>query len=570
MSLIKQHIKPYLGVLAISIIATGFSVAATLWQPKLLQNILTAIMKDNQDKVNQYGLYLLVIAGIGLIAGIVNTIASASTAQGMTADIRETVFRKVQTFSFGNIEKFSAGNLAVRMTNDMTQVQNIIMMTLQTLVRIPILFIGSFILAMNSIPSLWWIIVVLVVFVFVITFISFGQMGKHFGAIQKLIDKTNNLAKENLMGVRIVKSFVQEKNQDQNFKNTSDQLQNHTTQVGILFSVMIPAFMLVANLSIVASIYFVGNLSKSDPEVVAAVASFMNYMMQIMFSIIMGGMMMMQASRAAVSLGRINEVMKEEPDINYNDEPDHELTGSVEFDDVTFRYFGEDHDTIKDISFKVDAGEMVGIVGATGAGKSTLAQLIPRLFDPQSGTIKVGGYDIKDLNEENLHSSVAMILQKPILFSGKISENLRQGKKDASLEDMKKAAKISQAEEFITNRPKQYDDIVEERSANFSGGQKQRLSIARGVIGSPKVLILDDSTSALDARSEKLVKEALDEMKDTTKIIIAEKISSVVNADKILVMDDGKLVGVGTHKQLVENNDVYREIYDTQKGRRVK
>ncbi|MGR3742318.1 ABC transporter ATP-binding protein [Companilactobacillus sp. DQM5] len=570
MSLLKQHIRPYLGVLSVSIIATIFSVIAALWQPKLLQNILEAIMKEDQSKVNHYGIYLLVIASVGLIAGIVNTIASASTAQGMTADIRETAFKKIQTFSFGNIEKFSAGNLSVRLTNDMTQVQNVIMMTLQTIVRIPFLFIGSFILAMNSIPSLWWIIIVLVILVFVITFISFGQMGKHFGAIQKLIDRTNNLAKENLMGVRIVKSFVQEDNQDKKFKSTSDELQSHTATVGVLFSIMIPAFMLVANLAIVASIYFVGNLVDSDPQAVAAIASFMNYLMQIMMSIIMGGMMIMGASRAAISIVRINEIMNTEPDIKFKDTADKDINGSVEFDNVTFRYFGEDHDTLKNISFSINPGEMVGIVGATGSGKSTLAQLIPRLFDPQEGTVKVGGVDVKDLNEKNLHSSVSMILQKPILFSGKISDNLRQGKSDATLEDMKKAAKIAQSEEFIETRPKKYDDIVEERSANFSGGQKQRLSITRGVIGTPKVLILDDSTSALDAKSEKLVKEALDKMTGTTKVIIAEKISSVVNADKILVMDDGKLVGVGNHKELVENNDVYREIFETQKGRRDK
>lgn len=569
-SLLKQHVKPYIGILLVSIIATACSVVATLWQPKLLQNILEAIMKEDQNDVNHYGIYLLVIATIGLLAGVVNTIASASTAQGMIADIRETAFKKIQTFSFGNIEKFSAGNLAVRLTNDMNQVQNLIMMVLQTIIRIPFLFIGSFVLAMNSIPSLWWIIVVLVILVFVITFLSFGRMGKHFGAIQRLIDRTNNLAKENLMGVRIVKSFVQEENQDKKFKETSDELEKHTASVGILFSIMIPAFMLVANLAVVASIYFVGNLVDSDPQAVAAIASFMNYLMQIMMSIIMGGMMMMGASRAAISIKRINEIMNTQPDITFVDAPDYDLDGSVEFDNVSFRYFGEDQDTLKNISFSVEPGEMVGIVGATGSGKSTLAQLIPRLFDPQKGSIKIGGKDVKQLNEHNLHSSVAMVLQKAILFSGTIADNLKQGKSDATVEDMQRAAKISQAEEFIEERPEKYDDIVEERSANFSGGQKQRLSIARGVIGTPKVLILDDSTSALDAKSEKLVKEALDKMTGTTKFIIAEKISSVVNADKILVMNDGELVGVGTHKELVEGNDIYSEIFETQKGRRDK
>ena len=569
MSLLKQHLKPYLGVFSLSILATIISVASSLWQPKLLQNVLEGIMKDDQDKVMQIGIYLIVIAVVGLIAGVVNTITSAITAQGMTADIRETTFRKIQTFSFANIEKFSVGNLSVRLTNDMTQIQNVIMMSLQTLVRIPILFVGSFILAMNSIPSLWWIIILLVVLVFVITFLSMGSMGKHFGAIQNLIDKINNLAKENLMGTRIVKSFVQEDNEINRFSKTSDQLEKHTAVVGMLFSVMIPSFMLVANLAVVASIYFAGNLVDTDPEAIAAIASFMNYLMQIMMSIIMGGMMMMMASRGAVSLKRLQEILATDPDIVYPDVPDQDLAGTLAFEHVSFRYPEDDHDTLNDISFEINAGEMIGIVGATGAGKSTMAQLIPRLFDPTKGGIRIGGVPIKELNEHNLHDSVSFVLQKAILFSGTIAQNLKHGKKDADTADMDRATGIAQAKEFIEKLADTYDAPVEERSANFSGGQKQRLSISRGVIGQPKILILDDSTSALDAHSEKLVKEALDrELADTTTLIIAQKISSVVNADRILVLDEGRLVGVGTHHELLETSAVYREIFETQKGKR--
>ncbi|QMU86466.1 ABC transporter ATP-binding protein [Latilactobacillus sakei] len=569
MSLLKQHLKPYLGVFSLSILATIISVASSLWQPKLLQNVLEGIMKDDQDKVMQIGIYLIVIAVVGLIAGVVNTITSAITAQGMTADIRETTFRKIQTFSFANIEKFSVGNLSVRLTNDMTQIQNVIMMSLQTLVRIPILFVGSFILAMNSIPSLWWIIILLVVLVFVITFLSMGSMGKHFGAIQNLIDKINNLAKENLMGTRIVKSFVQEDNEINRFSKTSDQLEKHTAVVGMLFSVMIPSFMLVANLAVVASIYFVGNLVDTDPEAIAAIASFMNYLMQIMMSIIMGGMMIMMASRGAVSLKRLQEILATDPDIVYPNVPDQDLAGTLAFEHVSFRYPEDDHDTLNDISFEINAGEMIGIVGATGAGKSTMAQLIPRLFDPTKGEIRIGGVPIKELNEHNLHDSVSFVLQKAILFSGTIAQNLKHGKKDADTADMDRATGIAQAKEFIEKLADTYDAPVEERSANFSGGQKQRLSISRGVIGQPKILILDDSTSALDAHSEKLVKEALDrELADTTTLIIAQKISSVVNADRILVLDEGRLVGVGTHHELLETSAVYREIFETQKGKR--
>lgn len=567
--MLKQHLKPYLGVFSLSLLATVVSVASALWQPKLLQDVLEAIMKNDQDKVMQVGIYLIIIAIVGLIAGIVNTITSAVTAQGMTADMRETTFRKIQTFSFANIEKFSVGNLSVRLTNDMTQIQNVIMMTLQTIFRIPILFVGSFILAMNSLPSLWWVIILLVVLVFVITFLSMGSMGKHFGAIQNLIDKINNLAKENLMGTRIVKSFVQEDNEIARFSKTSDKLEHHTAIVGMLFSVMIPSFMLVANLAVVASIYFVGNLVDTDPTAIAAIASFMNYLMQIMMSIIMGGMMMMMASRGAVSLRRLQEILDTNPDIVYPEVPDRDLAGSLEFDHVDFRYPDDDHETLQDISFKINPGEMIGIVGATGAGKSTMAQLIPRLFDPTKGQIKIGGVDIKDLNEHNLHNTVSFVLQKAILFSGTISQNLRHGNEDAAESELDRAAGIAQSKEFIEKLAERYEAPVEERGANFSGGQKQRLSITRGVIGQPKILILDDSTSALDAHSEKLVKEALDrELKETTTLIIAQKISSVVNANRILVLDEGHLVGVGTHHELVANNDVYREIFETQKGKR--
>lgn len=396
-----------------------------------------------------------------------------------------------------------------------------------------------------------------------------GVNGKHFGAIQNLIDKINNLAKENLMGTRIVKSFVQEDNEINRFSKTSDQLEKHTVVVGMLFSVMIPSFMLVANLAVVASIYFVGNLVDTDPEAIAAIASFMNYLMQIMMSIIMGGMMMMMASRGAVSLKRLQEILATDPDIVYPDVPDQDLAGTLAFEHVSFRYPEDDHDTLNDISFEINAGEMIGIVGATGAGKSTMAQLIPRLFDPTKGEIRIGGVPIKELNEHNLHDSVSFVLQKAILFSGTIAQNLKHGKKDADTADMDRATGIAQAKEFIEKLADTYDAPVEERSANFSGGQKQRLSISRGVIGQPKILILDDSTSALDAHSEKLVKEALDrELADTTTLIIAQKISSVVNANRILVLDEGRLVGVGTHHELLETSAVYREIFETQKGKR--
>lgn len=568
MKILKDHARKYWGDILLAMVTVVVMAGSTLWQPKLLQNVINAILKNQNHKIETLGIYLIVIAVIGLVAGIFNTILSAKVAQSMSADIRETVFRKIETFSFGNIEKFQAGNLVVRLTNDVNQIQNLIMTALQTLLRVPILFVGAFILAINTIHQLWWIILVLVILVFGISAATFGQMGRHFGLMQGLIDRVNELAKENLIGVRIVKSFNQEKNEKDRFNEVSDKLNEQNIFVGTLFSVLIPAFTLVGNLAVVAAIYFVGDLAKSDPGSVAAIASFVNYLMQVMFAIIIGGMMMTFSARAMVSLQRIREVLDTAPEITYSNSTEQELDGSVEFENVSFAYAGDETPTLKDINFKVKAGEMVGIVGATGSGKSTLAQMIPRLFDPQTGVVKVGGVDLKQVNERSLRKSVAFVLQRAILFSGTIGDNLKQGKSDASEKDMDRASRIAQAAEFIDRLPERYDASVEERSANFSGGQKQRLSITRGVIGQPKVLIMDDSTSALDAQSEKLVQEALDhELKGTTTFIIAEKIASVLHADRIFVMDDGKLVGEGTHAQLVKNNRIYQEIYATQKGK---
>ncbi|WP_430536574.1 ABC transporter ATP-binding protein [Listeria rocourtiae] len=571
MKVLFQHLKKYKLQTTLSTLFIVVMVISQLWQPKLLQQVLEAIINDKMDEITRIGILLIVIALVGLIAGILNTILSAKVAQGVGADIRETSFRKIQTFSFSNIERLSTGNLVVRQTNDITQVQNLVMMSLQSITRIPIMFIGSFILAMYTLPELWWIIIVLVVLVLLIVFLIFGRMGKHFGKIQGFIDRVNAIAKENLAGMRVVKSFVQEKNELDRFTKTSDKLTHHTIVVGQLFSIMIPAFMLVSNMAVVAAIFFAGDLVKDNPEVIGAIASFMNYLMQIMMAIIIGGMMMMMASRAMISLKRIGEVLETEPDITYDENaPKQDLIGSVEFRDVSFQYEGDETKALKNISFEAKPGEMVGIVGATGSGKSTLAQLIPRLYDPTEGEILIGGTDLKKVNKQTLRDTVSLVLQRAILFSGSIAENLRHGKKDATSEDMDKATRIAQAKEFIERQADVYEAPIVERGNNFSGGQKQRLSISRGIIGEPKILILDDSTSALDARSEKLVKEALsNELGDTTTFIIAQKISSVIHADKILVLDAGELVGVGTHKELVETSDVYREIYDTQKGKEV-
>lgn len=551
-----------------SVVLTSIVVITTLLQPSYLKDVLTAVLLNDQDEIFRVGKILLVIAGIGLLAGLANTIIAAKIAQGVSADIRENTFRKIQSFSYANIEEFNAGNLVVRMTNDVTQIQNLTMMLFTILLRVPLLFIGAFIMAVRTLPELWWMIIVMVILIVAIMAIVMGQMGPRFGKFQTLMDRMNSIVKENLRGIRVVKSFVQEKNQYDKFKEVSNELLDLNIFIGYGFSILQPLMMFISYMAIFASLYLVSGMVDTNLEVVGGFTSFMSYLMQIMFAIVMTSFMGMQASRAAISIKRIAEVLNTEPAMTFVDVPDEELNGSIVFDNVTFTYPHDTEPTLKNISFEIEPGQMVGVVGATGAGKSTLAQLIARLFDPQEGSIFIGGRDVKEVNKNTLRNTVSIVLQKAILFSGTIADNLRQGAPGADLLRLERAAGIAQAKEFIDRLDETYESKVEERGNNFSGGQKQRISIARGVIGEPKVLVLDDSTSALDAKSEKLVQEALNhELKATTTVIVAQKISSVIKADKILVLDEGRLIGEGTHAELVANNAIYREIYETQKGR---
>ncbi|WP_249628882.1 ABC transporter ATP-binding protein [Streptococcus uberis] len=566
--MLKKAILRYKWFAIASIIMTIAVVASTLLQPHYLKDVLEAVIKNDKSKISEVGSLLLIIAGVGLVAGTINTILSAKIAQGVSADIREATFRKIQSFSYANVEKFNAGNLVVRMTNDVSQIQNLVMMLFQVLFRVPILFIGSFYMAVQTLPKLWWVLILMVVMIATIMALVMSQMGPKFGKFQALMDQINRIAKENLRGVRVVKSFVQEREQYAKFKETSNELLGLNLFIGYGFSLMQPALMLVSYLAVYVSIMVVSGMVKTEPTVIGSIASFMTYMMQIMFAIIMVGFMGMQASRAFISIGRLKEILETEPAMTYISDVDEEITGDIVFDHVSFAYPNEEEATLKDISFSIASGQMVGVVGATGSGKSTLAQLIPRLFDPQEGTITIGGKDLKSLSKKTLKNNISIVLQKAILFSGTIAENLRQGNSRADFDAMQKAAGIAQAREFIDRMEDGYNSKVEERGNNFSGGQKQRMSIARGVISNPKILILDDSTSALDAKSEKLVQEALNkDLHGTTTIIIAQKISSVVKADTILVLDNGRLIGQGKHAELIETNDVYREIYETQKGK---
>ena len=563
-----QKIKAYKWLALASLIMTGLMVTSSLLQPRYLQKVLEALLTGDNEAIYHIGFWLILVALIGLIAGGINVVLAAYIAQGVSSDLREDAFRKIQTFSYANIEKFNAGNLVVRMTNDINQIQNVVMMTFQILFRLPILFIGSFILAVVTLPSLWWVLVLMVVLIVAMTGLMMGMMGPRFAKFQTLLERINAIAKENLRGVRVVKSFVREKDQFAKFTQVSDELLGENLYIGYAFSIVQPVMMMISYGAVFLSIWLVAGMAESDPSVVGSIASFVNYLSQIIFTIVMVGFLGNSVTRAMISLRRIREILDTEPAMTFNDVEDEELEGSLSFENVTFTYPNDEEPILKDVSFEIATGEMVGVVGATGAGKSTLAQLIPRLFDPQQGSIKIGGKDIRTVSEGTLRKTVSIVLQRAILFSGTIADNLRQGKGDATVSEMERAARIAQASEFISRMDLAFESPVEERGTNFSGGQKQRMSIARGIVSNPRILIFDDSTSALDAKSERLVQEALNkDLKGTTTIIIAQKISSVVHADKILVLDQGRLIGQGKHADLVATNPVYREIYETQKGK---
>ena len=551
-----------------SIVMTGLMIASSLLQPWLLKHVLDALQMSDSKAIYQAGAWLIGMGIVGLLAGGINVTTAAYIAQAVSSDLREKTFRKIQTFSYANIEQFNAGNLVVRMTNDINQIQNLVMMMFQILLRLPVLFIGSVVLAIVTVPELWWIIALLILLVTGLTAMMMGLMGPRFKKFQTLLEQMNAIAKENLRGVRVVKSFVQERAQFDKFSHVSDELLDQNLFIGYAFSVVEPIMMFIGYGAVYLAIWTLSGMVATDAGVVSSIASFIGYLNQIIFTIIMVGFLGNGVTRAIISMRRLNEVLDTEPAMTFPDIADEDLEGSIHFDHVTFTYPTDESPILKDISFEVSPGEMVGIVGATGAGKSTLAQLIPRLFDPQEGSISIGGKNLREVSQGSLRKNVSIVLQRAILFSGTIADNLRQGKLDASLPEMEWAAGVAQASEFIGRMADSFDSQVEERGNNFSGGQKQRMSIARGVVNHPKILILDDSTSALDAKSEKLVQEALNkDLKGTTTIVIAQKISSVVHADKILVLDQGRLIGQGTHKELVATNEVYREIYETQKGK---
>ena len=569
MKLLLPYFKRYKKDVFAALVMIVFSAFATLYQPRLLQQVQNELMADQQQAVIRDTALLIGLGLLSILTGVLNVYFASRITQGVVSDLREDTYAKIQTFSLANVQQFSSESLSVRLINDMQQIMNMIMTIFMQLIRMPLILVGSIVLAVVTIPRYWWAIVVLLSLMLALGTVAIRQMTAMFDQFQMYMDKLSGRAGEFLQGVRVVKSFNQGSQEIAKFNQDSDELNEVNIKVGYWFSTIMPGAQLISYLVISLVVYLIGTSILQHPSDVAVISPYVNYVLTMLFAILIVGMAVMQISRGNVSLRRIQEVMDTKPDVVFNEKaPTDVLGGSIEFDDVSFTYPDGTKPVLKHISFKVQPGQMVGIVGATGSGKTTLAQLLARLYDPTTGTVKIGGSDLRQVNETALRKTVSYVLQKAILFSGTIADNLRQGKQDATPYELERAAQIAQANEFIQRYDETFDHEVEERSANFSGGQKQRLSIARGIIAGSPILILDDSTSALDAESEKLVQQALEkQLPETTTVMIAEKIVSVMHADKILVLDEGRLAAEGTHEELLKISPIYQEIYQTQRAK---
>lgn len=524
--------------------------------------------QDVKSYVIKIGALMFVMAVVGLCGGLATMKASSVVSQKFSYRLRSDMYKKISDFSFKNIDEFSTSSLTTRMTNDVTLLQNTLMMGLRVLVRAPALLIVSavFAFSINAKLSLILVVMLPIMIVIVALILKFGF--PMFQKMQKKIDNVNRVVQENLIGIRVVKAFVREDREKEKFHKASDELAKQGSKAAGLVVTVMPILMLMMNVVIVY-IYYKGSLDAANPNVkmdVGQISVLASYIVQVLMNIMMVSMLMLQLTRAKACGDRVVEVLDTEIDIK---NPENAFVpenpqGNVEFKNVCFGYNKGDN-VLENISFKANAGNIVGIIGSTGCGKSSLVNLIPRLYDVTDGEVLVDGVNVKEYDLTALRDMIGVVLQKNVLFSGTIKENIRWGKKDATDDEIIAACKAAQAHDFIMRQPNGYDTDLSQGGLNLSGGQKQRLCIARAMIKSPKILILDDSTSAVDTATEAKIREAFyNELADTTVIIIAQRISSVKDADEIVVLDDGKIDAVGTHDELMKSCEIYQEIYTTQ------
>ena len=569
-----KYIKPYLSAFILGPLCMIVEVIGEVVMPKLLAVVINnANAGTLTNGISIRTMFLMILTALVMMAGGVGGAYFATKASvNFAADLREDAFSKIQKYSFSNIDKFSTGSLVTRLTNDITQLQNFIGMLLRMALRAPGMMIAALIMAIIISPrlSIIFCVSIPVLLLAVGKIITTGF--PRFKKVQDKVDALNSNVQENVTNARVVKSFVREDFETDKFKGSNRDLKNAGMSAVKVMIFMSPVMTIIMNATVAAVILVGGPITLSGGMAVGDLSAFLTYVTQILSSLVMISFLLMFSSRALASSKRIHEVLDEVPDINDDFAENKDAfveRGEIEFKDVTFRYYkNSDDPVLSKINLKIPAGTTVGIIGSTGSGKSTLVSMIPRLYDPDEGQVLVDGIDVKDYSLTNLRDGVGMVLQKNVLFSGSIKDNLRWGDMDASDEEIKKFSEYAQADKFVSSFGEGYDTLLEQGGVNVSGGQKQRLCIARALLKKPKILILDDSTSAVDTATEALIRKAFkEEISGSTKIIIAQRVSSVMEADMIVVVNDGCIASVGTHDELLEKSTEYREIYDSQMGK---
>ena len=546
-------------------------VIMDLNQPKLMSDIIDiGVANDDITYVLNVGFKMIVVAFIGILGGMLCGVFSTLASMNMGKNMRQGLFNKIQSLSFSEIDQFKTSSLITRLTNDVTQVQNMVMMALRGMVRSPLICLGGIIMSLSISVKLSMIFLVVIPLIILSVTVITAKSTPFFTAMQKKIDNVNLVMRENLLGVRVVKAFAIEDKVKERFSYANDDLMSTSIKAQSVTILLWPLVTLIMNLSVVAILWFGGNYVNKGSLEIGKIMAFINYLVQIMSSLNMLVMIIINFSRAKVSASRINEVLDVESSITDKEDAKKINKFNIEFKDVYFKYNKDGDYVLKGISFKAEEGEKIGIIGATGSGKSTLISLIPRLYDTSSGTVMIGNEDVKNLKINELRSLIGVVLQDTTLFSGSIEDNLKFGKEDATEEMMISSVKDAQAFEFINANNEGFNREVGQRGKNLSGGQKQRISIARTLIKNPKILILDDSSSALDMATEaKLQKSIKNGMKNSTVFLIAQRISAVKDSDKIIVLDNGEIVAIGNHEELIKECDIYRSIAISQLGEEV-
>ncbi len=568
-----RFLRPYSGVVTLAMVMLILSTAADLATPSLVQQIIdVGVAQKDEAFVWRVTILMVVVTLISTALSVGNSYFSVKASQSFAADLRRALFRKVQFFSFQNFDQLQTGGLLVRLTSDVNQVQSVVQLFLRLMTRAPLMMIGSFVLLVLVSKQLSLMILVLLPFSLALITLFTTRSNPLYLRVQRRLDNLNAVMQENLAGVRVVKAFVRARHEINRFSAANEHLAQETSHVMQILSLLNPLLGLAVNLATLAALWFGGVDIHQGTVTVGAVVAFVNYLMMINFPLNMLGTFAAQLTAAEASATRINEVFDAQAAVQ--NKPDarklEEVHGRVTFENVSFSYNGKAEEAVlRGISFEADPGEKIAILGATGAGKSTLVTLIPRYYDPSGGRVLLDGVDVRDLELSWLRSQVGISMQDPILFSGTIRENIAYGRPTASLDEVIAAAQAAQADEFIRTLPAGYDTQLGQRGVNVSGGQKQRLAIARALLIKPKILILDDSTSAVDVETESLIESALDAgLVGCTRFVIAQRISSVLHADRIILLERGEISAIGTHHQLMTASSLYREIYTSQLGAR--